>query len=308
MYIKKKRQVVLIAAAVALLSPSVHAASAITIYASPAVGNAVADLVSDFINVTNDMVNPVTGATGLGYNVSLQIMSDVDAQAAIIAGANPDLYLSQSTALPNNIITQGLSLDGQLIKFAKDSLVIYSSAAKVAALKSVLTGGAVDNAKLQLSSLKVSIPDPVLKDPYGLSAQKLLGGSASSSVYSKLDKKGILVKEIDSVSAYGDVEYIDKIDGGTDLAFTGLSQICNAPVGTQVFEDGAKQWIVPSILGLDVQLAGVTVANSANQSTSTTYNPAQHQELTDFVSFLNGTALAIGAKTGKNTLAEHCYH
>ena len=207
MYIKKKRYVVLIVAAIALLSPSVHAASNITIYASPAVSSAAADLVSDFINVTNDI-----GATGRGYNVSLKIMSDADAHAAIIAGAGPDLYLSQSTTLPTDIITQGLSLDGQLIKFAKDSLVIYSSAAKVAALKSVLTGATVDNSKLLLSSLTVSIPDPALNDPYGISAQKLLGGTASGSVYSRLDKKGLLVKEIDSVSAYGDVEYIDKVD------------------------------------------------------------------------------------------------
>ena len=68
MYIKKKRYVVLIAAAIALLSPSVHAASNITIYVSPAVSSAAADLVSDFINVTNDI-----GATGRGYNVSLKI-------------------------------------------------------------------------------------------------------------------------------------------------------------------------------------------------------------------------------------------
>lgn len=310
---RKFKQLATAASVLALLCPSAQAASTITIYASPAV-SAAADLVSDFISVSSEIVDPNTGATGLGYNVSLQIMSDADIQAAIIAGAadgsGPDLILSQSTAVPSDIITRGLTLDGKLIKYAKDSLVIYSSPTKVAALQSVLTKGEVDNAKLLLSTLKVSIPDPALKDPYGLSAQKLLGGSSSGSLYSKLSKKGILVKENDSVSAYGSVEFIDKVDGGTDLAFTGLNQICSALDGNQNFEEGSKEWIVPSILRLDVQLGAVTVANSSNQAGLPTYNVAQYKELTDFLAFLKGTHLdADGlAKTGKDTLAEHCYH
>ncbi|WP_019868169.1 molybdate ABC transporter substrate-binding protein [Methylovulum miyakonense] len=299
MFIRNAKHFAIAAAMVALLSPNVQATSTITIYASPTVGSVATDLVSDFLSVTGDL--------GLGYNVRLQIMSDTDAQAAIIAaaatGTGPDLFLSKSTASPNAIIADGISLDGQLIKFAKDSLVLYSSAEKVANIQSVLTNGTVDNVKLELSSLTVSIPDPALNDPYGLSAQKLLGGSKPSSWYSKLDNSGVLVKSIDSVSAYGSVRYVDKVDGGTDLAFTGLNQICNALDGTKHFEPGAKQWVIPSVLGLDIQLAGVALVNSANQS-----NPAQYQELTDFVSFLTGTALAEGAKTGKDTLAEHCYH
>jgi ABC-type molybdate transport system substrate-binding protein len=312
MSIRKFKRLAMAVAVVAVLSPPAQAASTITVFASPAVATAAVDVVAAFIDVTNSIVDPATGATGLGYSVSLQVLSDADAQAAIIdaaaAGTGPDLFLSQSAALPKDLIARGLTLDGQLIKFAKDSLVLYSSAGKVANLQSILTGGQVDNAKLLLSSLKLSIPNPALADPYGLSAKKLLGGGASNSLYSKLDKKGILVKTIDSVSAYGSVEYVDKADGGADLGFTGLNQICNASDGTNFYEEGSKHWIVPSSSGLDVQLAGVAVANSANQSGSPGYIPAQDKELKDFVSFLSGTVLAPDATTGKDILAGHCYH
>jgi ABC-type molybdate transport system substrate-binding protein len=335
MFIRKFKQLALTASIAALLCPSAQAASTITIYASPAVANAVNDMVSDFIGVTNEIVNPATGLKGLGYAVSLEIWPDADAAAAIkladpagtdpTAGKGPDLFLSQSSSAPNTLTTSGLALDGTLINFAKDSLVIYSSADKQAALNTVLTSGAMDNKKLLLSSLKAAIPDPSTNDPYGLSAQKLLGGSGTKSIYTQLVNKGILMKVPNMVSSYAAVEVVDKVDGGADFGFTGLSQICSALDGTQKFHTGAKQWILPALLGLDVQLSGVTIANSANTPTSPTYSAAQHQELYDFVNFLTGNLTAItgyptlpaggttemlplGGKSGKDTLTQYCYH
>jgi len=293
------------AAAVALLSPSAHAASTITIAVSPAVANAIADMVTDFVSTTDAIPN-ATGGTGLGYSVSLQVVTDAEAEAGIItAEANggtdlPDLFLSQSTAVPSNLILKGLTLDDQLINYAKDSLVLYSGAEKQLNIKTSLsTHDSLDTKKLLLSSLKFSIPDPAINDPYGLAAKKVLG-----PIYPLLGK--FLLKTPDAVTSYVAVENVAKADGGTDFGFTGLSQICSAVTGVQEFEPGSLRYVFPS--AFDVQLAGVKIANNFNQTTSPTYSPQQYQELIDFVDFLTGTPLGIGAKTGQDTLAQHCYH
>jgi ABC-type molybdate transport system substrate-binding protein len=229
-------------------------------------------------------------------------MSDADAEAAIIAaGANagvglPDLFLSKSFAAPNDLwLNHALLATEAPFAFANDSLVLYSSADKQANIKTTIsTNGTLDNTKLLASLLKFSIPDPATNDPYGLAAKKVLGG-----FYPLLGN--FMLKTQNSGASYAAVEFFQNTDGGTDFAFTGLSQICSAPAGVQEFEPGSKQYVFPSTS--DIQLAGVKIANDHNQP-----NTAQYQELTDFVNFLKGTALVTSARTGKDTLAQHCYH
>lgn len=305
MFMKKTRHIVLMVAA--LFSTCVQAASTITIAASPAVANAVNDMINDFIGVTDSLPN-ATGGIGLGYSISLQVITDAEAAANIITANQPggdltqlpDLFLSQSVVAPNDLILKGLTLDGQLIKFAKDSLVLYSSAEKQANITATIA----PNGYLELDKLlkiKVATPDWTSNDPYGLSVKKLLG----SGLLQLLKNKNKLVVTPDMVSSYAAVEIVDLADGGAPWGFTGLSQICTVNDGIQAFEPGSKYFTFPA--RFDVQLAGVKIANNFNLTSSPSYSSAQEQELNDFVDFLTGTPLGGVSYTGQDTLAQRCF-
>jgi molybdate transport system substrate-binding protein len=307
MSLKKMKHLVLATGLIALLAPTAQAASTITIAASPTVAAAVNDMINDFIGVTDSLPN-ATGGIGLGYSIALQVISDAEAAANIIAANQPggdltqlpDLFLSQSVVAPNDLILKGLTLDGELIKFAKDSLVLYSSGEKQANITATIDpNGHLDLNKLV--KIKVAAPDWTTNDPYGSSVKKILG----SSLIQQLKKKNKLVLTPDAVSSYAAVEIVDLADGGADWGFTGLSQICAVSDGVQAFEPGSKHFTFSA--RFDVQLAGVKIANNFNTTSSPTYSPAQEQELRDFVDFLTGTPLGGVPYTGQDTLAQRCF-
>jgi molybdate transport system substrate-binding protein len=253
MFIRKLKHFALTASAVALLCPSAHAASSITVTVTPVAANAVADLIADFLNAFPTQ----------GYSVSLRVVSDAAAKDGIIAGAapRPDLFLSQSFLAPEELqLNYPALVAGTPFPFAEDSLVLYSSAGK----NVDISAGIPATSALQAFAL----PDPATLDPYGIAA-----GLELKRAYFYALQKGLVLKTPDAGSAYAAVEYLT-----TPYGFTGKSQICSALAGTEEFEPGSFHHEFTG--GLPIVLAGVKITR--------TRSVAEEAELTDFVSFLSG--------------------
>lgn len=251
----------------AATSPA-SAASTITVAVTPVAADAVTDLVADFI----------AAYPSAGYSVSLNIISDAEAKAAIIAGADPvpDLFLSQSYLAPRQLAAKYPSLvSGAAFAYAIDRLVLYSSADK----NVDVTAGLPSYETLQ----KFSMPDPELQDPYGLAALQILGTD-----YSRAVTDGLVLKTPDASGAAAAISFLDAFYG-----FTSLSQVCTATTGKRKFEKGSHYHLYGG--GVDylnnIILAGVKIAR--------TRLPAEETELTDFVNFMLGA--------GSINFTQHCF-
>jgi len=255
MFVSKFKHLALAVSAAMLLCPSAQAASSITVSVTPIAANAVADLVSDFLNAF-----PTSG-----YSVSLKIVSDAAAKDGIVAGNAPvpDLFLSKSFVAPLDLkLNHPTLIVGDPFPYAEDTLVLYSSADK----NVDISGGVPSFSHLQ----PFSIPTPATLDPYGVAAALVLKGT-----YLRAVRNGLVLKTEDAAGSYAAVEYLT-----TSYGFTGKSQICSAVAGVEEFEPGSFHHEFTNTT--PIVLAGVKIASS-------TRTAAQETELTDFVNYLTGT-------------------
>jgi molybdate transport system substrate-binding protein len=244
-------------------------AATITVAVTPVAAGAVTDLVSDFL----------AAFSTAGYSVSVIVIPDADAKSAIIAGAAPvpDLFLAQSYLAPLELAGKYPRLvSGNVFPYAKDVLVLYSSASK----NVDVSAGLPPLASLQ----RFSLPDPGVKDPYGVAAVQVL-----KTTYRYAETRGLTQKVSDAVSAYAAVQFLDAPYG-----FTGKSQICSAVAGAEEFEPGSFRHeydLRDSDTPIDLVLAGVKIARQRAAE--------DEAELKAFVRFLTGA--------GSVNFTQHCF-
>ena len=94
---RKLRKLLMGMSASALLASSAHAATSITVAATPALANTLADLAADFSNLYPT----------LSYNVAVVVNNDANLRDDIVAGGTTgpyDLFLSESALLPLQLV------------------------------------------------------------------------------------------------------------------------------------------------------------------------------------------------------------
>jgi hypothetical protein len=257
------------AAAIFALLGSPTRAATITVAVTPIAAGAVTDLVSDFL----------AEFSSSGYAVSVIVIPDADAKSAIVAGAAPvpDLFLAQSYLAPLELAGRYPRLvSGNVFPYAKDVLVLYSSAGK----NVDISAGLPPRASLQ----RFSLPDPATKDPYGVAAVQVL-----KDTYRYAKARGLTLEVADAASSYAAVQFLDPPYG-----FTGKSQICTAVAGVEEFEPGSFRHeydLRDSDTPLDLVLAGVKIARERAAE--------DEAELTAFVRYLTGA--------GRVNFTQHCF-
>jgi molybdate transport system substrate-binding protein len=244
-------------------------AATITVAVTPVASGAVTDLVSDFL----------AAFPTAGYTVSVIVTPDAEAKSSIIAGAEPapDLFLAQSYLAPMELAGKYPRLvSGNVFPYAKDVLVLYSSASK----NVDITAGLPPLASLQ----RFSLPDPASKDPYGVAAAQVL-----KTAYRYAETRGLTQKVADAVSSYAAVQFLDAPYG-----FTGKSQICTAVAGAEEFEPGSFRHeydLRDSDTPIDLVLAGVKIARQRAAE--------DEAELKAFIRYLTGP--------GSINFTQHCF-
>lgn len=256
------------AAAIFALCGAPARAATITVAVSPTAAGAVTDLVSDFL----------AAFSTAGYSVSVSVVPDDEAKAAIIAGAAPvpDLFLAQSYVAPLELAGKYPNLvSGNVFPYAKDVLVLYSSAGKNVDVSAGLPARGLQ---------RFALPDPANGDPYGVAVVQVL-----KDTYRYAKSKGLLLEVGDVVSSYAAVEFVDSPYG-----FTGKSQICTAVAGDEEFEPGSfhhEYDLKDSATPIDIVLAGVKIKNDRA--------PEDEAELKAFVTYLTGA--------GAINFTQHCF-
>lgn len=256
------------AAAIFALCGAPARAATITVAVSPTAAGAVTDLVSDFLSEFSTA----------GYSVSVSVVPDEEAKAAIIAGAAPmpDLFLAQSYVAPLELAGKYPNLvSGNVFPYAKDVLALYSSAGKNVDISAGLPARGLQ---------RFALPDPANGDPYGVAAVQVL-----KDTYRYAKARGLLLEVGDVVSSYAAVEFVDSPYG-----FTGKSQICTAVAGVEEFEPGSfhhEYDLKDSATPIDIVLAGVKIKRDRAAE--------DEAELKAFVTYLTGA--------GAINFTQHCF-
>lgn len=270
--LKTKLKYLAIGIATTLSFPSAHAATSITVAATPAMANTLADIVSDFQNQYSTS----------GYSVAVAVDLDVNIRDAVVSGGamGPyDIFLSESALLPLQLLLKYPTLaPGPVFPYARDTLVLYSSSTSVDI-----------SAGLPSSGVKAfALPDPKTLDPWGVAAgQVIFQDWAALTAY----RQGLGTLVPDAATSFAEAEYLN-----VPYAFTGKSQVCTLFNGVEQYEVGSfhHEYKLGKDYFNDIVLAGIKIARTRTAD--------QETEATNFVNFLRG----VGATVGTNTLKSHC--